>query len=224
MTKGKLSRKDQKVLKVLSKVVAVLTKICKVCAIIAIPCIALLMVAIPTIVNNVSVNNNDTNIEFQIKTGKKPTKVVIADGKLDKEDKLALQKVSELLENNSSKKIVIATEASLVFVIVLLVLNIMLLDHLYELFNSFYEGTTPFTEDNVKHLKMIAYLMIASLVAQGIPVGIMDLVLKAEPKSTPFNYDLLGILIVFVMSYIFKYGVELQGKSKAIMYDVEKEK
>ena len=219
--KEKLNKDDQKVLKVLSKVVAVLTKICKVCSIIAIPCIALLMITIPTVVNRVSVNNYDTNIEIEVKTGKKPTKVVIADGKLDKEDKLVLQKVGELLENNSSKKIIIATEASLTFVIVLLVLTIMLLDHLYELFNSFYEGPTPFTEDNVKHLKMIAYLMIASLVAQGIPVGIMDLVLKVEPKSTPVNYDLLGILIVFVMSYIFKYGIELQGKSKTGMYDIE---
>ena len=221
MSKGKLKKEDQKALKVLSKVISVLAKICKVLCIIAIPCIILMMVFMPIMIKRVSVKNNDANIQLELKTSKKPVKIILADGKLDKEDKLALQKTSDLLEKNSTKKLIVATETIGVFIIALIVITILLLDHIYALFNSFYSDTTPFKEENVKHLKDIAILMIVSLVVQGIPAGIMEVVLKAEANSTFASYDLLTILMVFTMSYIFKYGVELQGKSKAYIYDEE---
>ena len=107
-----MKKEDQKVLKVISKVLSVLAIIGKVCAIIAIVGIAISMVVAPFAIKSISVVGTGKDTEVSFKLGK--TNVVLADNvKVSKEDMVVIQKVNDALKNNSEELIIAAAEACL---------------------------------------------------------------------------------------------------------------
>jgi hypothetical protein len=64
--------------------------------------------------------------------------------------------------------------------------------------------------------------MIALILTSAIPGTIMNLLIGLEEGENVFELmNILEILIIFSMSYIFEYGYELQKDSKGIMYTEE---
>ena len=216
-----MKKEDQKVLKVISKVLSVLAIIGKVCTIIGIVGIAISMVDAPFAIKSISVDGIGKDAKVAFKLGK--TNVVLADNvKVSKEDMEVIQRVTGALKNNSEELIIVAAEACLAFTIAYLVIMIIILSHAHELFENIYKDDTPFKEENAEHLKMMAILTIVALVLQGIPAGLSEVVFKVTPKGAS-GASLTEILMLFVMSYIFRYGTKLQSKSKMKIYDELKE-
>ncbi len=104
------------------------------------------------------------------------------------------------------------------FLIATLCLTLLLLKHLDKLFTNINSGDTPFTLENVDHIKKIAYLMIALIVIPSISAVMFELVVQRDLNIDFNTFSVLEILIIFVMSYIFEYGYEIQLDSKGIMY------
>lgn len=106
---------------------------------------------------------------------------------------------------------------------VYVILLIIILKHVEELFNNINTGDTPFTMDNVKHIKMMAILMIALIVLPNICGPFFEVIMSTDLDVGIEVFDLVEILIVFSMAYIFEYGYEIQLDSKGRMYGDENE-
>ena len=91
----------------------------------------------------------------------------------------------------------------------------MTLSRLEKLFININEGDTPFTLENVKYIKQMAFLMIVAIVLSNISGIFSELMLKSNSDIVIELSDVVEILFLFGMSYIFEYGYELQKDTKA---------
>ena len=65
----------------------------------------------------------------------------------------------------------------------------------------------------------MSYLMITCIILSGIISGISATITNQE-KTLGFEiFDIVEILFLYSLSYIFEYGYEIQKDSKGKMYD-----
>ncbi|MBQ7031218.1 MAG: helix-turn-helix domain-containing protein [Bacilli bacterium] len=217
----KFNEKKQKEVKALSNIISLIGKIGAIILKVAIPFIIFAMLLVPYVVNNVEIKNNE--IAFKTDNIKiiDENKIEIHDivvGEFDIEDES--YDVIELLENNSNTKIIGYIEIALVFLLIDIIIMIIILSYVEKLFNNIKDNNTPFTLDNVKFIKNISYLMIALIIITPLSDIIINLLLGVSEGNSPFELmNILEILIIFSMSYIFEYGYEMQKDSKARMYN-----
>lgn len=224
----KLKEKEQKKVKVLSKVLYILALIGKIATRIAAGIVLVIAVLIPVFASDIKYKNNEIrfkNISKEVIRFEEKDKdiiILVNDKKIkDPADQKTLQMVKDVLDNNSITKVtVIVTTGFVLLGIYLFVIGIIL-SHIEKLFKNINEGQTPFTLENVKHIKKAAYYMIAAIVFSAFGSGIFALI--SEAGEVEFDsFDLIEILFLFAMAYIFEYGVEIQKDSKGIMYDEQK--
>ena len=223
-----MKEESKKGLKVLSKIMEILTIIGKVCSIIAIPCIVLVMVCTPYFVNNVNV----TDKELSFKAGK--TKVVLLDDKKGKDDlkitvagneveeKEVVEIINNALKDTSKNTIIVGVEIALAFAIATIVFGIIVLNFAIKLFKNFGNKETPFIDENVTYLRKMGIYMIVSFILSVIGSVAVEIITGYDIGSNFNTYSALEVIVVFIISYIFEYGVELQSKSKKTLYEIEK--
>ena len=110
--------------------------------------------------------------------------------------------------------------ASAVFLIAGMFLLSFALNHLSQLFKNINEGDTPFTLENVHHIKTMSYFMIAITILTAIGNGISSLIMD---QDFDLGFDFITILVFYSIAYIFEYGYELQLDSKGKIYGEEDE-
>lgn len=71
------------------------------------------------------------------------------------------------------------------------------------------DGETPFTMDNVHHLRMIALYMLLALVLGEIVESVLTGILNCEVNEEALG-SILSVIIVYALSFVFEYGVKLQ--------------
>ena len=101
------------------------------------------------------------------------------------------------------------------FIIVL----IKTLKHLELLFDNINKGETPFTLENVNHIKKMSYLMIACIILSAVGQTILSIPMDSDIEFSMFN--IVEILFLYSMSLIFEYGYEIQLDSKGKIYGEE---
>lgn len=204
----KFKKEKQKKMKEISKAVYILARIGKVCSIIGIIGLIILMLAIPQIIHNVKVDNNQ---------------VTVFGGMVEFQDTATALKASEVFNNNSVFANIMFAEVVVVSIILTLILLMMILMKLEKLFINIHNGDTPFTLENVDYIKKIAIFMILIIVIPSIAGYISQLALGVDLDVEFEIVDLIYILIIYGISYIFEYGYEIQLDSKGKMYGDEKE-
>ena len=130
-----------------------------------------------------------------------------------------MNKVINFLNNNSVLKLMIGLELTLVFSIIVIIINIYLLGYIEKLFDNFYRNKTPFTNENTNYIRKIGRVMIISLVASVIFEIVLSIIIKDGYEVHFKSYSIIGILIVYIMYYIFTYATKLQDKSDCNIYD-----
>lgn len=71
-------------------------------------------------------------------------------------------------------------------------------------------GRSPFTMENVRRIRFMAYYMLAGLVAGGVVQGILEGILSVE-LDYEFSIGSIGVVgLIYVLSFVFEYGVTLQ--------------
>ena len=219
----KFKQEKQKKMKALSKIIAIMAKIGRIAIYICIPFIVLAMIVLPPLVNNVDVVDNKIILKntATINIIENENDVTIeVDGKkiAEENDKQAILTIKDVLTNNSKSKIIIYGETGLAFLVVYVVVASVILLYLERLFNNINKYETPFTLENVRYIKLIAYLLIANIVLPAIFGGLFEVII-----GNSFDFDmnmtsLIEILFLYSMSYIFEYGYELQLDSNGRMY------
>ena len=204
----KFKKEKQKKMKGISKAVYILARIGKVCSIIGIIGLIILMLAIPQIIHNVKVDNNQ---------------VTVFGGMVEFQDTATALKASEVFNNNSVFANIMFAEVVVVSIILTLILLMMILMKLEKLFINIHNGDTPFTLENVDFIKKIAIFMILIIVIPSIAGYISQLALGVDLDVEFEIVDLIYILIIYGISYIFEYGYEIQLDSKGKMYGDENE-
>ena len=226
MSVVKLKKEKQRKVKGLSKAIYVLSKIGEIVLKIGIVCILLVMVLIPFLVNNIEVKDNEIiyHNEGRIKivdTGDKTSINISNMAFLDEDDKDTIIMIRDVFQNNSKGKIIAVSEIGFTTVIIYFILLILVLKHMQKLFKNINEGDTPFTLENVNHIKKMAYIMIATIVVSGISSGLFDFLSESSFPLDLKAFDIIEILFLITISYVFEYGYEIQLDSKGKIYGEE---
>ena len=226
MSVVKFKKEKQKKVKGLSKAISIIARIIRIVLIVVIPFIVAMILLIPKVINSIDVVNDEFIVknnsivkvkDDNIEIGYKNIKIANTDN-VDN-----LKEIKEILKNNSKSELIIYTEAGLSFLILNIVLIMMVLLHLEKLFKNINEGDTPFTLDNVKHIKTMSYLMIATIVVINSTGALFQMLITSKSNVSLELFDIIEILFLFSMGYIFEYGYEIQLDSKGKMYGDENE-
>ena len=228
----KFKKEKQQKMKVLSKALYVLARIGKICITIGGSFLLILMIAFPFLVKEIKVTDNtieifddriayekiDDEIEFTPITNN----LKLSDYTLDGEEEVRWAiEVIDVLKTNSNVKIIGFLEVAFIFMLGSIVLLRMTLEHFEKLFINIHNGDTPFNLENVDHIKKMAILMIAVIILPNISAVIVELISGMNVNSGFDLFNIIYILFLFSMAYIFEYGYEIQLDSKGKMYDNE---
>ena len=227
MSVVKFKSEKQKKVKVLSKIIAVIAKIGWICSIVAIVLFALVAIVLPIALNNIDIKDNriitkDSIIEIVDKDDSlvlKHNNVIFA----TETDQQSIEIIRDVINTNKNNKALLIgyCEFGLITLIVCFVLFIFMFRRLDKLFNNINKGDTPFTLENVEHIKKMAYLMIALIIIPNVCGGIFELIIGRDIGVSFELFNIVEILILFVVAYIFEYGYEIQLDSKGKMYGDE---
>ena len=226
-----MKEESKKSLKVLSKVLEIVTIVGKVCSIIAIPCIALVMICTPYFVNNVNVS--DKKLSFKVgktnvvllEEGKNDARLkAMVDGKVVSENEEAkiVDMINDALKNTSKTNVIICVELALAFGIATIIFSIIVMNYAIKFFKNLGNKQTPFIEENVLYLRKMGIYMIVAFALPIVSNVIIDLISGYDIGTGFEMYNAIEILVLFILSYIFEYGMELQSKSKKTLYETEK--
>lgn len=229
MSVVKFKKEKQNKVKGLSKAIYIIARIGKILSVVGIVCTIATMIAIPFISSNVKVKDNEIElygekVRYDYQDDELIFKYNNQEKRVEREEyKFAIRETLNKIENGNMPLLVGFIETAFAFLIVTLVLFIIILKHLEKLFINIHNGETPFTIENVKHIKKMAMFMILVIIIPNI-AGVIAEKIIGENLGIGFElFDLIYILFLFSMSYIFEYGYEIQLDSKGKMYGDENE-
>ena len=200
-----LKNEEQKKIKTLSKIIAVIAKICRICCYIAIPFVCLILIAIPYLISNDKYKIAYDDDQAVIKVGS-----VIS---VDANDELVT-----IFENNSTAKIIGYLETGFVVFLVTIIVVSILLKNLENLFDNINKEKTPFTSENVGLIRKIAWKMIIIIILSNISTFVFELLVSSDLNINIDFVDVVEILFLFSLAYIFEYGRLLGLETKGQMY------
>ena len=219
-----IEKDKQRKLKVLSKIIYILAKIGKILTYIAIPFIVLGMVIIPILMNKIDIKNDRIILKDKgniISIVEKNDKLVInvKDAKVAEVTSAKdISKIKDFFNNNSKGTIIASGETALGFALISIIIAIILLRQVEKLFKNINKNDTPFTYDNVDYIRRIAFLMIINIILPAIASAVIELILKVDLNIHFGAYNLIEILALYVLVYVFEYGCKLQKDSKCKIY------
>lgn len=213
--------KNKKDMKIIANVIYWFAQVAKVFSMIAVVVIVAIAISVPFIVKQVGDITNDT-----INYGNKTLKYELTENSiifdetemvLTGDNIITIREVRNIFRDNNTIIRVLFIESFLVAGIVLLALAYIMFISLTKLFKNIGDGDTPFTKDNIFLLRKIGkYMIIISV----LPL-IIDIVIKTIFRVDyvfGFNgIDVMYILVIFALGYIFEYGYQLQEDVDGIL-------
>ncbi len=217
----KFEKEKQQKVKTLTKILSLIGKIAGIVVKVAIPFVILAMIVMPILISNLDIKDNkitSKNLDIQIVEHDNKINITYkghtAATDIDNND---ITRLSNILNENKTVAIV-KIELGYTALLALLIVLSILLKHLEQLFENINQGETPFTLVNVNHIKKMSYYMIACIILSGIGEGILNSSLNNQITFGLEIFDIVEILFLYVLSYIFEYGYEIQKDSKGRMY------
>ena len=220
----KFKKEKQKKFKTISKLLEVITKIGQICMYIGITGMVIAMIAVPILLNKMELKNDELYFDNKIvQVEEKNDDIIIKIG--DKELKNSnsadeINKVKEVMTNNSKTKILTTTIFSSALIVSVMVLMSLIFKKGNKLFKNLHDGDTPFTRENVNTIKKIAYFSIIIVILQSLTNISIELLSKQADLNINMT-SIFEILLLFAFSYIFEYGYEIQLDSKGKIYGEE---
>ena len=225
MSAVKFKKEKQKQMKGISKVLSLIGKIGGIVARVGLVFVIIAMVTVPFVFTNIEVkdskivsdNNKIELVKYKSKYDVRINGSTVATNINDKNLDMAAQSI----EHFSKPGVIVLIELGFAFIVAFLIVLIKSLKHLELLFANINKGDTPFTLDNVNHIKKMSYLMIACVILSSIGESLLDIPFNG---AYVFDFNLVNIveiLFLYSMSLVFEYGHEIQLDSKGKIYDEE---
>ena len=221
---NKVTDKQKKYLIIINKVLAVLAKIAKIFVMIAIPFVVITMITFAVFVNKIDISKNQIKMDdigFVLNIEKNNNLVV----KFNDDDVQTItsselvDNVQTVINNHSKTELLVLSEVGMIIIIVDLVLMIMVLNSLEKLFKNLFNKDTPFVMENVLFIKKAAYLMLATVLLSWITGIIFELILGLDLNVSLEISNIIEVLFLFSIAYIFQYGCQIQAESQTRLYD-----
>lgn len=222
MSVVKLKKEQQEKVKGLSKAIYIIAEIGKVMSSIAMAIMVIGIILVPILAYNVEIQENNNieafGVQFEYKTRNEEMILEYDGGELVLgllDANTDMYDILERLKSTSKTSVIVIAEVLLICSLLGLIAIYNIMKNVNSLFINIYNGETPFTRDNVKSIKKIAIYMIFTLIIPNI-----------EENNITIGIDLfevLYILVLFCLSYIFEYGYEIQLDSKGKMYGEEEQ-
>lgn len=219
----KLKKEKQEKVKGLSKAIYIIAEIGNVITSIVLVIVLIGIIVVPILANNVEIQEDNKIVafgtEFEYQTRGKEMTLKYDGGELVLglvDEDIDMDGVLEKLRNSSKTSITVLLEVLLICSLAVLSSTYNIMKYLKKLFVNIHNGDTPFTRENVKSIKNIAIYMIVIILLPSITGDNITIELDL--------FEVLCILLLFCLSYIFEYGYEIQLDSKGKMYGEEEEK
>ena len=219
-----LKKEESKKMKILSKIISTFSKIGRILCYVSIPFVVLAIIITPFLVHKLEVKNNEISIsssDSKISILDKGDKLVIKAGNIvlgEASKDVAQTKIIDVLENNSKAQIITYVEIGFIVLIATLVLISIILKCLESVFGNINKGDNQFTLENVHLIKKMAYMMIIIIVISNLGGIIFEILLNSDLDMGIEVFDLVQILFLFSLSYIFEYGRLLSIDRNAKIY------
>lgn len=219
-----LKKEESKKMKILSKIISTFSKIGRILCYVSIPFVVLAIIITPFLVRKLEVKNNEISIsssDSKITILDKGDKLVIKAGNIaigEVSKDVAQTKIIDVLENNSKAQIITYVEIGFIVLIATLVLISIILKCLERVFGNINKGDNQFTLENVHLIKKMAYMMIIIIVISNLGGIIFEILLNSDLDMGIEVFDLVQILFLFSLSYIFEYGRLLSIDRNAKIY------
>lgn len=216
----KFKKEQQGKMKALSKSISIMALIGRILVIMCIPILFATMIIVAFLIHNVTISQEE--IGFR---GVKD-KIVINENKITWNNKVItnehdteyLYKIKDMFLKHSKFSIFIYVEVGFIFLIVYLILVAFILRYLEKLFDNINRENTPFTLTNVWMIRKMSYLMIITILLPNIVGMFFEFLLRMDLDVGFEMFNLIEILFLFSMSYVFQYGYEIQLDSNGKMY------
>lgn len=219
-----LKKEESKKMKILSKIISTFSKIGRILCYVSISFVVLAIIITPFLVHELEVKNNEISIsssDSKISILDKGDKLLIKAGNIalgEASKDVAQTKIIDVLENNSKARVITYIEIGLIVLIITLVLLSIILRCLETIFGNINKGDNPFTLENVHLIKKMAYMMITIIVISNLGGIIFEILLNSDLDMSIEVFDLVQILFLFSLSYIFEYGRLLSIDRNAKIY------
>lgn len=238
MSVVKFKKEQQKKMKGISKGIYITSRIAKILVLVSICIMILVMIGLPIIISNTKIDDSritffGESFEYEVNNNTiyiKGSDVNVDDGLLDyfNNNSKAYHissgtDIQEYFTSHSTMYYIISSEFIVICLILTLVVVYLILKNIEELFINIHNQDTPFTLENVKHIKKIALFLIISVFLPTITGLLFQVVTKVDMSIEFELMDIVFAIIVFSLSYIFQYGYEIQLDSKGKMYGDENE-
>lgn len=225
MSVVKLKKEKQKQMKGISKVLSLVGKITGIVLRVVVGFLILAMILVPFGFKYLDIKDGHLTTKdkkIQIVEIGKNTEIRIGDHVIAADMKASdINNMAIAIDRYGETGVVVFLELGMVFLGAFIIVLIKSLEHLELLFNNINEGDTPFTLENVDHIKKMAYLMITCIILSAIGQTILNIPLRGQVDLELNLLNIIEILFLYSMSLVFEYGHEIQLDSKGKMYDEE---
>ena len=225
MSAVKFKKEKQKQMKGISNILSIIGKIGGIVARVGLVFIIIAVVAIPFLFKSIDIKDGkivSTSNKIKMVEYDKSFDLRLNDSTiLTNGGRGDLKRLTNSIEKFSKPIVVLFLELGLVFVIAFIIVLIKALKHLELLFSNINKGDTPFTLDNVNHIKKMSYLMIACVILSSIGQSLLEIPFKSLVQLDFNLVNIVEILFLYSMSLVFEYGHEIQLDSKGKIYGEE---
>lgn len=230
MSKVKLEENKQKKLNIFSKIIYIVAKIVKIATIIGAISMIITAIVIPIISSKIKYENNALNIKesnFKIIRQDEEIKIIQNNVVLFSEDigdSDLLDQIHNEISTIGLKNIVIFLEIAVISLTIILVLLYFVFNYVEKIFRNIHDNDSPFTKENAEYIRNVAYFLIALFIVPIITDLIANMFVNGKLNININFGDIVYILIVYSMSYIFEYGYKLEESKNEILDIPKKEK
>ena len=216
-----LDQNDQKKSRAISRVLHVLSKIARIFLMIVVPFIFLAMIVVPFGLNKMEVDGSIIKFDdvHLIAKGDKYVLKVADDTYLSKGTDKEMSRIYNFLHDNSKTYIITSIEIALGFAAAVIIVMIYLFNNLEKLFYNIYSKKTPFNEENCDYIHKICRILIIEAVLVFVASIVLGLLVPSIAEMEVNSVSIFGILVAYLIYYIFKYATEMQKESKTVMFE-----
>lgn len=222
-----MEEKNKKHYKIMTKVMHIMAKLSRIFLVIGTVFLVISLLVVPIVGNSIKLNTNKQTIEimnqkFKYEKEDKTYKFYTDDNKINitEEDEVeAVDTILDYVEHGQLPRAILAVELVMFVGMMTLILNYISLRYLDKVFVGINKNDTPFAKEYPDYFRKAGNYLLAVLIVRLIGSFFANII---DTFNISINFGLLDIMLIialFTIAYIFEYGYKLQSNSDIKMIE-----